>query len=142
MSIYIVTPFLSRFMEGWGAKLFKMMCAPFVGRFNFLYDFVVVALSRRSSPWSAGFLRWWGRKARGAGGAAPLQAGGRPGERAHGFTKTEIALAKANPTDCPTSNQEINVTIAIVITAGTKIPETLSATFAMGAFEADASLTI
>ena len=28
----------------------KMMCTPFVGRFNFLYDFVVVALSRRSSP--------------------------------------------------------------------------------------------
>ena len=58
------------------------------------------------------------------------------------ITKTEIALAKANPADCPTSNQEINVTIAITITAGTKIPETLSATFAMGAFEADASLTI
>ncbi len=30
----------------------KMMCAPFVGRFNFLYVFVVVALSRRSSPWA------------------------------------------------------------------------------------------
>ena len=29
--------------------LLKMMCAPFVGRFYFLYDFVVVALSRRSS---------------------------------------------------------------------------------------------
>ena len=30
----------------------QMMCAPFVGRFYFLYDFVVVALSRRSSPWA------------------------------------------------------------------------------------------
>ena len=29
-----------------------LMCAPFVGRFYFLYDFVVVALSRRSSPWA------------------------------------------------------------------------------------------
>ena len=28
------------------------MCAPFVGRFNFLVDFVIVALSRQSSPWA------------------------------------------------------------------------------------------
>ena len=29
-----------------------LMCAPFVGRFNFLYVFAVVAFSRRSSPWT------------------------------------------------------------------------------------------
>lgn len=50
------------------------------------------------SPWSAGFLRWWGRKARGAGGAAPLQAGGRPGERAHGFVSLHfVCLAPPSP---------------------------------------------
>ena len=28
----------------------KMMCAPFIGRFNFRFDYADVALSRRSSP--------------------------------------------------------------------------------------------
>ena len=63
---------------------------------------------------------------------------------AHGqlITSTEIPLASANPTLCPASSHTMMVTAAIVITAGTKIPDTLSATFAIGAFVAAASLTI
>ena len=36
------------FVYPWGYADNDMMCATFVGRFYFLYDFVVVALSRRS----------------------------------------------------------------------------------------------
>ena len=58
------------------------------------------------------------------------------------ITNTEIPLASANPKLCPTSSQMIIVAIAIQITVGTKIPDTLSATFAIGALVAAASLTI
>ena len=58
------------------------------------------------------------------------------------ITKTEIPLAKANPTVCPSRSHTMIVTTAIEITAGTKTPDTLSATFAIGAFVAAASLTI
>ena len=63
---------------------------------------------------------------------------------AHGqlITRTEIPLASAKPTDSPTSNHTIIVTTAMEITAGTNTPETLSATLAIGAFVAAASLTI
>ena len=63
---------------------------------------------------------------------------------AHGqlITKTEIPLARAKPISFPSISQPIIVTIAIKITAGTNIPEILSATFAIGAFVAAASLTI
>ena len=57
------------------------------------------------------------------------------------ITNTEMPLASANPKLCPTS-QMIIVAIAIQITVGTKIPDTLSATFAIGALVAAASLTI
>ena len=58
------------------------------------------------------------------------------------ITNTEIALASANPKVCPASIHTIKVTNAIEITAGTNTPETLSATLAIGAFVAAASLTI
>ena len=63
---------------------------------------------------------------------------------AHGqlMTRTEIPLASANPILCPASNQITMVTTAIEITAGTNTPDTLSATLAIGAFVAAASLTI
>ena len=58
------------------------------------------------------------------------------------ITNTEMPLASANPKLCPTSSQMIIVAIAIQITVGTKIPDTLSATFAIGALVAAALLTI
>ena len=58
------------------------------------------------------------------------------------MTRTEIALARENAIPFPTSIHMINVTAAIPITAGTKMPLTLSAIFAMGAFVAAASDTI
>ena len=63
---------------------------------------------------------------------------------AHGqlMTSTAIPRASANPTLCPVSSQPMIVRAAIVMTAGTKIPDTRSATFAIGAFVAAASLTI
>ena len=50
------------------------------------------------------------------------------------------ASAKATP--FPAMSQAMNVTTAMPMTAGTKIPETLSASLAMGALVAAASLTI
>ena len=58
------------------------------------------------------------------------------------ITSTEIPLASANPTVCPAKSHTIIVITAIVITAGTKMPETLSAIFAIGALVAAASETI
>jgi len=63
--------------------------------------------------------------------------------RAHGqlITSTEIPRARANPNDAPHKSQTIIVIAAIVSTAGTKMPDTLSATFAIGALVAAASDT-
>ena len=58
------------------------------------------------------------------------------------ITSTEIPLASANPKSLPHNSHTIVVITAIVITAGTNTPETLSATFAIGALVAAASLTI
>ena len=58
------------------------------------------------------------------------------------ITRTEIPLASANPTLSPANIHTTNVIAAITMTAGTKIPDTRSATFAMGALVAAASLTI
>ena len=58
------------------------------------------------------------------------------------ITSTDIARASANPTPRPMSSHTTSVTRDIAITAGTKMPETLSATLAMGAFVADAPSTI
>ena len=73
-----------------------------------------------------------------------MMATGVASPSAHGqlMTSTEIPRAKANPMVCPASSQPIIVMTAIVITAGTKMPETLSAIFAIGAFVAAASDTI
>ena len=62
---------------------------------------------------------------------------------AHGqlITRTEIPRASANPNPAPASSHTTAVTNAITITIGTNTPETLSATFAIGAFVAAASLT-
>ena len=64
--------------------------------------------------------------------------------RAHGqlMTRTEIALASANDSPLPVSVHTANVKSAIPMTAGTKIPLTLSAILAIGAFVAAASDTI
>ena len=58
------------------------------------------------------------------------------------ITSTEIPRAKAKPIVCPAISHAITVITAIIITVGTNTPETLSATFAIGAFVAAASLTI
>ena len=62
---------------------------------------------------------------------------------AHGqlMTSTLIARASAKPKLCPAISQTASVTAATAITAGTKMPDTLSATFATGAFVAAASST-
>ena len=64
--------------------------------------------------------------------------------RAHGheITSTQIPRESAKPMSFPRRSQTAHVTAAIAITAGTKIPLTLSAIRAMGAFVADVSLTI
>ena len=63
---------------------------------------------------------------------------------AHGqlITSTEIPRASAKPTDAPASSQTAIVTAAIPMTIGTNTPDTRSATFAIGALVAAASLTI
>jgi len=58
-------------------------------------------------------------------------------------TKAPIAkvadkVSRAKPTVCPHNSQIAIVMIAIVITTGTNIPETLSATFAIGALVTEA----
>ena len=58
------------------------------------------------------------------------------------MTSTEIPLARAKPIPCPAKSHTIVVTTAMPMTTGTNTPDTLSATFAMGAFVAAASLTI
>ena len=58
------------------------------------------------------------------------------------ITKTEIPRANADPILSPSRSQTKIVTAAIAMTTGTNTPETLSATFAIGAFVAAASLTI
>ena len=58
------------------------------------------------------------------------------------ITRTEMPLARAKPKLSPTSIQMRIVAAAMINTAGTKMPETLSATLAMGALEAAASVTM
>ena len=66
----------------------------------------------------------------------------RPRAQGQLMTSTEIPLARANPIVWPAKSQIRMVITAMVITLGTNTPETRSATFAMGAFVATASLTI
>ena len=58
------------------------------------------------------------------------------------MTSTDIARPSAKPTVCPTASQTISVTSAMDITVGTNMPDTLSASFAIGALVAAASLTM
>ena len=73
-----------------------------------------------------------------------IMATGVASPRAQGqlITSTEMALASAYPKLCPARIHTRKVTAAMAITAGTKIPETLSAILAIGALVAAASLTI
>ena len=73
-----------------------------------------------------------------------IMATGVASPRAHGqlMTSTEIPLASAKPMVCPARSQTIIVTMAMAMTAGTNTPDTLSATLAIGALVAAASLTI
>ena len=75
---------------------------------------------------------------------ATIIATGVASPSAHGqlITRTAIPYDKASPKFFPSKSQAIIVKIAIAITLGTNIPQTLSATFETGAFVAAASLTI
>ena len=66
----------------------------------------------------------------------------RPSAQGQLITSTEIPLASANPILCPATSHTRMVTTAMPITAGTKTPDTRSATLAIGALVAAASLTI
>ena len=66
----------------------------------------------------------------------------RPNAQGQLITRTDIALASANPIVSPKSNQTMSVITAIDITIGTNTPDTLSAILAIGALVAEASLTI
>ena len=63
---------------------------------------------------------------------------------AHGqlMTSTEMPRASAKPMGLPHSSHTAVVMTAMVMTVGTNTPDTLSATFAIGAFVAAASETI
>ena len=73
-----------------------------------------------------------------------IMATGVASPSAHGqlMTRTEMPRASAKPTLWPASSHTMVVMTAIVITVGTNTPDTLSATFAIGALVAAASLTI
>ena len=66
----------------------------------------------------------------------------RPRAQGQEITRTEMARARALPKVSPHSSHTARVTRAIPITAGTNTPLTLSATLAMGALVAAASLTM
>ncbi len=73
-----------------------------------------------------------------------MMATGVASPRAQGqlITSTDIPRARAYPAPWPSSSHTRVVTAAMAMTVGTNMPETLSATFAMGALVAAASLTI
>ena len=74
---------------------------------------------------------------------ATVTATGVASPSAHGqeITSTEIPHESAKSKLSPSNIHTVKVTSAIVITIGTKIPLTLSASFAIGAFVAPASRT-
>ena len=57
------------------------------------------------------------------------------------MTSTQIAYSRAVAADAPRMSQMIHTAMAMPMTAGTKMPDTLSAILAIGAFVAAASLT-
>ena len=66
----------------------------------------------------------------------------RPSAQGQLMTSTEMPRARAKPKSRPRIIHTAMVSAAMPITVGTKMPETLSATLAIGAFVAAASLTI
>ena len=58
------------------------------------------------------------------------------------ITSTDIPRASANPISRPAISHAATVIAAIMSTTGTNTPETLSATFAIGALVAEASVTV
>ena len=66
----------------------------------------------------------------------------RPSAHGQEMTSTLIARSSAYATLCPIASQITQTIAAMMRTAGTKTPDTLSAILAIGAFVAAASLTI
>ena len=66
----------------------------------------------------------------------------RPSAQGQLMTRTDMPRASAKATSFPAMSQARKVMTAMPMTAGTNIPETLSASLAMGALVAAASLTI
>ena len=66
----------------------------------------------------------------------------RPSAHGQEITSTEMPRSRAMASVSPASSQPNVVTAAIPMTAGTNIPETLSAIRAIGALVAAASLTM
>ena len=64
-----------------------------------------------------------------------------PSAHGHEMTSTDIPIERANSTLSPAMSQAIEEMMAIAMTIGTKTPLTLSASFAIGAFEDVASST-
>ena len=60
----------------------------------------------------------------------------------HDITSTDIARCRLYPISPLTNSHTISVINAIVPTTGTNIPDTLSASFAIGAFVEFASVTV
>ena len=73
-----------------------------------------------------------------------IMATGVASPRAQGqlITRTEIPLSRAYPSSAPASIHTTKVIAAIAMMPGTNTADTLSATFAIGALDAEASLTI
>ena len=66
----------------------------------------------------------------------------RPRAQGQEITSTEMPRARAKPTLSPESSHTTVVTAAMAMTTGTNTPDTRSATLAMGALVAAASLTM
>ena len=66
----------------------------------------------------------------------------RPNAQGQLMTSTLTARARAKPASAPAASHTIPVPTAKTMTAGTKMPDTLSASFAAGAFVAAAFSTI
>ena len=65
----------------------------------------------------------------------------RPRAQGQEMTSTAMALDRANSKSCPATIHTMAVRMAMPMTTGTKMPLTLSASLAMGAFEFPASST-
>lgn len=64
-----------------------------------------------------------------------------PNAQGHEITRTDIAQERANSNSAPLMSHTMAVMSEMVITTGTNTPAILSASFAIGAFDALASST-